>query len=138
MGGDVSDDDLYERFGLSPLASEIEIATRLRDLVADADDAERARLREAFDALTRSPASRLQRALTTFHEAEPLELPRRGTAAPSVAEASSLVAISEPPARTVLGVTLESLGDPGALTNASWGYVPLEDDPVLLELTRKK
>jgi hypothetical protein len=34
-------------------------------------------------------------------------------------------------------VTLELLGDPAALTNASWGYVPLEDDPVLNDPTRK-
>jgi hypothetical protein len=131
------DDDLYERLGLSPLASEVEIATRLRELVEDADDAERARLRAAFDALTRAPAARFARAMATFHETEPLALPRRPIPTDGDATQPALPALSDSPLRTTLGVTLELLGDPAALTNASWGYVPLEDDPVLNELTRK-
>jgi hypothetical protein len=131
------DDDLYERLGLSPLASEVEIATRLRELVEDADDAERARLRQAFDALTRAPTARFSRAMATFHESEPLALPRRPIPTDTDAAAPALPALSSAPLRTTLGVTLELLGDPGALTNASWGYVPLEDDPILNDLTRK-
>jgi hypothetical protein len=74
--------------------------------------------------------------MATFHESEPLALPRRPIASDTDA-ATALPALSSVPLRTTLGVTLELLGDPGALTNASWGYVPLEDDPVLNDLTRK-
>lgn len=126
---------LFDQLGLSPLASEAEIAERLRDLVADADDARRAFLRDAFDRLTRSPRARFELAMATFLEdapPTPPSLPVVALPSPEPVRAAA----SEPARASALEAWLDA--EPAAreaATSLGSGYVAVHEDPILAELT---
>ncbi len=131
MSHPTSSKSLFEELRLSPLASEAEIAERLKELVVDADDARRTFLRDAFDQLTRSPRARFELAMRTFLE-EP------------VAELPSLPAACLPDHESL---RVSAAGDGGTSATAAWigddestremisspgsGYVPLLEDPIV-------
>jgi hypothetical protein len=73
----------YLRFGLDPTASLAEITERMRELAEDAtSDEERASLRRAWEALSRSPARRFELALEAGPSPVPISLPTVSVGAP--------------------------------------------------------
>ena len=122
---------LFEELGLSPLASESEIAERLKELVVDADDARRAFLREAFDQLTRSPRARFELAMGTFLEEPVTEMPSLPAA--SLPDHHSLRAsLADERGASLTGVWLGDSEKARAVINSPGsGYVPLLEDPIV-------
>jgi len=63
------DDNPFERYGLDPREGVVAITQRLKELAEDAtDDAERERIRAAWEELTLHPARRLRAALNAHPE----------------------------------------------------------------------
>ena len=63
------DDNPFERYGLDPREGVVAITQRLKELAEDAtDDAERERIRAAWEELTLHPARRLRAARTPRRE----------------------------------------------------------------------
>lgn len=122
---------LFEELGLSPLASEAEIAERLKELVEDADDARRQFLRDAFDRLTRSPRARFELAMSTFLEEPAPELPSLPVARmPDHQEL--LASLSEPSRGELTAPFVADREKVRALVAAPGsGYVPLLEDPIV-------
>lgn len=77
----------FERYNLDPLEGPGGITERLRELAEDADEDERAALREAWETLTLHPLGRLRAALAAHPESRaPIGArPRRAGAAASAA-----------------------------------------------------
>lgn len=68
----MASDNPFERYGLDPRDGVAAITERLKELVEDApDDAERERIRAAWDELTMHPARRLRAALQAHPETRP-------------------------------------------------------------------
>jgi hypothetical protein len=66
------DDNPFERYDLDPKDGVAAITARLKELAEDArDDAERERVREAWEELTLHPARRLRAALLAHPESRP-------------------------------------------------------------------
>jgi hypothetical protein len=135
MGDPVSEPlksaDPFEEFGISPLATPEEITARLQELFADADDSEQARLRTAFDRLTRSPHERLELVLGSFIEEPEVPLPSSATRALPRAVPSPL---KESLAGGVLETYWAQLKPESAEKLRglqSSGHIPLEQDPLL-------
>lgn len=63
-----SGDNLFERYDIDPTQGPEAITERFRELAEEADEAERAALREAWERLTIHPRERLTMALRTFPE----------------------------------------------------------------------
>lgn len=84
----------FLRFGLDPSASLAELTQRMRELAEDANDAERAELRAAWELLSRSPARRFELVM----EAGPAPEPIAGSPVRSV----PLAPTPEPTLRDVL------------------------------------
>jgi hypothetical protein len=67
--GVVADDNPFERYGLDPREGIVAITQRLKELAEDAtSDAERERIRAAWEELTLHPARRLRAALNAHPE----------------------------------------------------------------------
>jgi hypothetical protein len=65
----VTDDNPFERYGLDPREGIVAITQRLKELAEDASsDAERERIRAAWEELTLHPARRLRAALNAHPE----------------------------------------------------------------------
>ena len=131
MSKSASPKQLFEELGLSPLASESEIAERLKELVVDADDARRAFLRDAFDQLTRSPRARFELAMSTFLE-EPVP-ERPSLPAACLPDHHSLRSSLAEEAGASLTETWLGDGEKtrAVLTSPGSGYVPLLEDPIV-------
>ncbi len=139
MGDTVSEphksNDPFEEFGISPLATPEEITARLQELFADADEGEQARLRTAFDRLTRSPHERFELVLGSFMEEAELPLPayqaralQRSTPTllqPKLAGLGALESYWEQLSRSAPEAA-EKLR-----SSFSSGHIPLEQDPLL-------
>ncbi|MDB5217601.1 MAG: hypothetical protein JWO86_5528 [Myxococcaceae bacterium] len=114
-------DNPFERYGLDPREGIVAITQRLKELAEDAtDDAERERIREAWEELTLHPARRLRAALNAHPETRaplgsppmlgrvrvvPTELELRDLAARPSALAALPPEIADPQARAdVAGV----------------------------------
>jgi hypothetical protein len=120
------DDNPFERYGLDPRDGVVAITARLKELAEDAkDDAERERIRAAWEELTLHPARRLRAALDAHPETRaPLggpPLPRLRVTATEL-ELRDLAA--RPSALAALPAWLR-VSEPGADTPS------LEDDPNL-------
>lgn len=118
----MSDENPYERYDLDPAAGPKAITARLRELAEETeDDLERARIRDAWEALTMHPMRRLDLALRAHPDTReaPGRPPRSlhwGPAEPvTLDELVPLPALS-----TLAGVDDVELGD-----------LPLEADPIL-------
>lgn len=118
----MTDDNPYERYELDPLAGPGAITARLRELAEDAEDElVRARIREAWEALTMHPRRRLDLALRAHPEsrADPGRPPRPTVVGPAgPPQLDELVAL--PPLAELAGVAEVELADR-----------PLEEDPIL-------
>jgi len=118
----MTDDNPYERYDLDPSAGPKAITARLRELAEETeDDLERARIRDAWEALTMHPMRRLDLALRAHPETRPTpgRPPRPLHWGP--AEPVTLDELVPLPALAALaGVDDVELGD-----------LPLEADPIL-------
>lgn len=118
-------DNPFERYDLDPREGIAAITARLKELAEDArDEAERARIRAAWEELTLHPARRLRAALFAHPETRgplgtPPPLPRRRPASAAALELRDLAARPS---------VLEALG---AAAPADDDVPSLEDDPVL-------
>ncbi|MBX3210917.1 MAG: hypothetical protein KF850_02695 [Labilithrix sp.] len=118
-------DNPFERYDLDPREGIAAITARLKELAEDArDEAERARIRAAWEELTLHPARRLRAALFAHPETRgplgtPPPLPRRRPAPAAALELRDLAARPS---------VLEALG---AAAPADDDVPSLEDDPVL-------
>ena len=147
-------DNPFERYDLDPREGIVAITQRLKELAEDAkDDAERERIREAWEELTLHPARRLRAALFAHPETRgalgaPPSFPRRRAAGASPASSGSaptadrrlggdphapelgLRALGARPSVLVTGLAPGGARGGDAATGAD--EVPsLEDDPVL-------
>jgi hypothetical protein len=111
----------FEAFDLDPLAGPEAITDRLRELAEEASTEERARIREAWQALTLHPLRRLQAALGAHPETRALlgapPAPPRWEAA--LGEVTLLDLLILPSVEAALG--------PGDVETSD---VPLELDPI--------
>jgi len=82
----------FDRYDIDPSSPPAVITERFRELVADADEAEREALRAAWDALTLHPEDRVRAAFFSHPETRPPlgAAPRRRRAAPEEAPRLSL------------------------------------------------
>ena len=118
-------DNPFERYDLDPREGIAAITARLKELAEDArDEAERARIRAAWEELTLHPARRLRAALFAHPETRgplgtPPPLPRRRPVSAAALELRDLAARPS---------VLEALG---AAAPADDDVPSLEDDPVL-------
>ncbi len=129
-------DNPFERYGLDPREGVAAITQRLKELAEDAkDEAERERIRAAWEELTLHPARRLRAALFAHPETRPplagpplMRRPTRGAGAPGGNGRLELEAKDLVP----LGLEL-ALDPPGSLVTPD---VPpsLDDDPLLRDL----
>jgi hypothetical protein len=125
-------DNPFERYDLDPREGIAVITQRLKELAEDArDDAERERIREAWEELTLHPARRLRAALFAHPETRgPLGLPppsprRRVMAVEAPAcELRLRDLAARPSILSALGVDVDAVNDDD-------GAPSLEDDPVL-------
>jgi hypothetical protein len=112
----VASENPFERYGLDPREGIVAITQRLKELAEDAtDDAERERIRAAWEELTLHPARRLRAALHAHPETRaplgaPPPLPRLRPAAPLDFELRDLAA--RPSAVAALGAIAKA-GDGG-------------------------
>ena len=119
---ELEEENPFERYGLDPTAGPKAITARLRELAEDAEDElERARIREAWEALTMHPRRRLDLALQAHPESRaPLGRPPR----PLRLRAEGALALADlvplPPLAEVLGVADVTASDSR-----------LQDDPIL-------
>lgn len=118
-------DNLFERYDLDPREGPEAITARMRELVQEAPEEERERLRADWEALTLHPRDRLQHALSAFPETRaPLGAPpprtRRRRREPALELADVLVM---PSVAEALGVE--------ASREAPDPLPPLADDPIL-------
>ena len=123
----MSDENPYEAYDLDPTAGPKAITAQLRELAEDTDDElERARIREAWEALTMHPRRRLDLALQAHPESReaPGRPPRPLIAGPA-----------EPPALDEL-VALPSLVELAGVADVELADLPLEEDPLLAPPTR--
>jgi hypothetical protein len=128
----VADENPFERYGLDPREGVVAITQRLKELAEDAtDDAERERIRAAWEELTLHPARRLRAALNAHPETRaplgsPPTLPRV-RALPTELELRDLAA--RPSAVAALPPDIaqaaHSAGDPGAVDAPS-----IDEDPL--------
>jgi hypothetical protein len=72
---------LFEELGLDPLASPEAITERLRERIELASEAERGRLREAWEELTLHPRRRVAQSVACFVELDPAPAPPPGRVA---------------------------------------------------------
>jgi len=117
----MSDENPYESYGLDPSAGPKAITARLRELAEGTDDEhERARIREAWEALTMHPRRRLDLALQAHPETRvpPGRPPRPLLAGPA-----------DPPELDEL-VALPSLAELVGVAEAP-ADLPLDRDPIL-------
>jgi hypothetical protein len=125
------DDNPFERYGLDPRDGVVAITARLKELAEDAkDDAERERIRAAWEELTLHPARRLRAALDAHPETRaplgmPPPLPRLRVPAPEL-ELRDLAA--RPSALAALPPSLR-VSEPGVAGGIE--APPLDDDPNL-------
>jgi hypothetical protein len=116
------DDNPYERYDLDPAAGPKAITARLRELAEETeDDLERARIRDAWEALTMHPMRRLDLALQAHPETRaavgrPPRPLRWGPADPVTLD--ELVPL--PSLAAIVGTEDVALGD-----------LPLDADPIL-------
>ena len=123
-------DNPFERYGLDPREGVVAITQRLKELAEDAkDDAERERIRAAWEELTLHPARRLRAALNAHPETRaplgsPPPLPRLRVA---VAELELRDLAARPCAVAALPASITTeLGG-----NLDLPAPPLDDDPHL-------
>lgn len=112
----------YEAYDLDPSAGPEAITAKLRELAEDTDDElERARIREAWEALTMHPRRRLDLALQAHPETRPPvgRPPRPLLAGPA-----------EPPGLGEL-VALPSLAELAGVDHVELADLPLAADPIL-------
>jgi hypothetical protein len=125
------DDNPFERYGLDPRDGVAAITARLKELAEDAkDDAERERIRAAWEELTLHPARRLRAALDAHPETRaplggPPPLPRLRVTATEL-ELRDLAA--RPSALAALPASLR-VSEPGGTTRGD--APPLDEDPNL-------
>lgn len=127
------DDNPFERYGLDPREGVVAITQRLKELAEDAKtDAERDRIRAAWEELTLHPARRLRAALNAHPETRaqlgsPPALPRLRV---STLELELCDLAARPSALAALPVSLAALELRGA--SSSEALAPsLDDDPHL-------
>ena len=126
-------DNPFEKYGLDPREGVVAITQRLKELAEDATtDAERDRIRAAWEELTLHPARRLRAALHAHPETRaplglPPSLPR---AAASTTELGLRDLAARPSALAALPFSLAAAGlrGPGA---SEVDAPPLDDDPHL-------
>jgi hypothetical protein len=125
------EDNPFERYGLDPRDGVAAITARLKELAEDAkDDAERERIRAAWEELTLHPARRLRAALEAHPETRaplggPPPLPRLRVTATEL-ELRDLAAL--PSALAALPASLRVTEPVG---RAGLEAPPLDDDPNL-------
>jgi hypothetical protein len=147
----LSDDNPFERFGLDPLLGPRGITERMRELVEEAPEAERAAIRSAWEELTLHPARRVRAALLAHPETRPPLPPRPFAArAPPGASEPELTLDDlalRPSVALALGAAADAAPDlppagpraaPSARALPSSGSASLEDDPVLALLCRDR
>jgi hypothetical protein len=121
-------DNPFDALGLDPLASPDQITERLRELIEEASEPERARLRAAWEDLTRHPTRRVELALATFVDLEPLTVSAPGPRA-------ALAGVSEREGARLLAAPVSdlfaSLTRLGLAPSEPTGYVSLALDPIL-------
>lgn len=124
MGNDPTDNP-FERYDLDPREGPEAITARMRELMQEASEEERERLRADWEALTLHPRDRLQLALSAFPETRP----KQGTPPPRCrrpareAELSLEDVVVIPSMGHALGATCgEEMPDP---------LPSLADDPIL-------
>lgn len=123
-------DNPFERYDLDPRDGIAAVTRRLKELAEDAtEDAERERIREAWEELTLHPARRLRAALFARPETRaplgsppPMRRLRRG----SPAELALEDVAASPSVLVALGAALASASDDDDRVP------PLEDDPLLV------
>lgn len=122
----------FERYGLDPREGILAITQRLKELAEDAtDDAERERIRTAWEELTLHPARRLRAALEAHPETRPPlgsppPLPRR-KATTTELELRDLAA--RPSAVAALPASVRGAAS-SADSAAEVDAPPLDDDPL--------
>ena len=118
----------FERYGLNPLASVEELTERLRNLIEDADESERGRLRAAWEELSLHPERRFAHISSTFVDpSPPLEIP---PGAPSWAASPGPAWHDQPQA-----CTLDLFLGGGDCPEVS-PYLPILHDPLMRDPSR--
>jgi len=127
------DDNPFEKYGLDPREGVVAITQRLKELAEDATtDAERDRIRAAWEELTLHPARRLRAALHAHPETRaplglPPSLPRAGASTTEL-ELRDLAARPSALAALPLSLAAAELRGPDA---PEVDAPPLDDDPHL-------
>jgi hypothetical protein len=126
----------FERFDLDPSEGIAAITQRLKELAEDArDDAERERIRQAWEELTLHPARRLRAALFTHPETRaPLGSPpplarRRQVEPPRALGLRELAA--RPSALAAIAAAVASSSSGRTARGEEPSVPPLDEDPVL-------
>jgi hypothetical protein len=133
-------DNPFERYDIDPRDGIVAITQRLKELAEDAkDDAERERIRAAWEELTLHPARRLRAALLTAPETRPPlgaapPLPRRRAQGAQTENRLGLRDLAfRPYVRRTLGGAAEArtaTGGTPTRTNKADEAPSLDDDPV--------